>query len=257
MRIAIVSDIHSNLPAFEAVLAHGSSAGGIDAIWSLGDLVGYGPHPNECIALLRTYEHRAVTGNHDLAACGLMGTEEFNDAAAAAAEWTAEQLTPASKDFLAALQKVSAEGDFTFVHGSLRFPEWEYLLSGEQGLVQFELQRTPYSIVGHSHLPFICAERLEGPSGAPLSKAPPSTPPVLVPAGDGERIELGSERLVLNPGSVGQPRDGDPRAGYAVYDSDAATIVWCRVEYDIDATQQAMKKARLPRWLSERLSYGQ
>ena len=244
MRIAIVSDIHANLPAFEAVLRHAETSGRVDALWCLGDTVGYGPHPNECIALLRRYEHRAVAGNHDLAACGKMGTEEFNEAAASAARWTAEQLSDTAREFLQGLPMVESEGDFTLVHGSLRWPEWEYLLSSEQAQVQFELQKTPYSIVGHSHLPFVCREPASG------------GPPALLPARDGERIELGAGRLILNPGGAGQPRDGDPRAPYALYDSDARTITYHRVEYDIAATQQAMEAARLPAWLIERLIYG-
>ena len=244
VRIAILSDIHSNLPAFEAVLRHAEAAGRVDALWCLGDTVGYGPHPNECIALLRRYEHRAVAGNHDLAACGKMGTEEFNEAAASAAHWTAEQLSVTARAYLHALPLVDCEGDFTLVHGSLRWPEWEYLLSSEQAQVQFELQRTPYSIVGHSHLPFVCREWSS------------EAPPVLLPAGESQRVELGDDRMILNPGSVGQPRDGDPRASYALYDSDARAIRYHRVEYDIAATQQAMEAARLPRWLIERLSHG-
>ncbi len=243
MRVAIVSDIHANLPAFEAVLRHAEAGGRVDALWCLGDTVGYGPHPNECLALLRGYEHRTVAGNHDLAVCGKMGTEEFNEAAAAAAQWTAERLSPASKAFLEELSLVVSDGDFTLVHGSLRWPEWEYLLSTEQAQVQFELQQTPYSIVGHSHLPFVCGEG----DGAP---------PRLSPVADGARVELGAERLILNPGSVGQPRDSDPRASYAVYDSEAAAVTYHRVEYDIAATQKAMERARLPSWLIERLSYG-
>ena len=243
MRIAIVSDIHANLPAFEAVLRHAETGGRIDALWCLGDTVGYGPHPNECIALLRSYEHRAVAGNHDLAACGLMGTEDFNDAAATAARWTAEQLSREARAYLRDLPKIVSEGDFTLVHGSLRWPEWEYLLSGEQAQAQFELQQTPYSIVGHSHLPLVFEEQRGGT-------------PALRPAADGERVALDATRLILNPGGVGQPRDGDPRAGYALYDRGARLVTYHRVEYDIAATQQAMEAAGLPRWLSERLSYG-
>jgi diadenosine tetraphosphatase ApaH/serine/threonine PP2A family protein phosphatase len=255
MRIAVVSDIHANLAAFEAVLAHAGMDGRIDAVWSLGDIVGYGPHPNECVAILREHEHRSVAGNHDLAAVGLIGTEDFNEDAAAAALWTAEQLTPQAKEYLTGLPKVLVEGDVTLVHGSLRFPEWEYLLSSEQALVQFELQTTPYSIVGHSHLQFVAAERTEGPDGPPLARSSLS-PPVLEPMADGESVELSNVRLILNPGSAGQPRDGDPRVGYALYDTDGRTMTWHRVAYDIAATQQAMEKARLPRWLIERLSYG-
>ena len=241
MRIAIVSDIHSNLPSFEAVLLHAEAGGRVDALWCLGDLVGYGPHPNECIAQLRRYEHRAVAGNHDLAACGRMGTEEFNEAAAAAAQWTAGQLSDAARAYLEELPLVVTEGDFTLVHGSLRWPEWEYLLSSEQAQAHLELQQTPYGLVGHSHLTFVCEE---------------DAPPRLRPTVDGERVELGSQRLILNPGSVGQPRDGDPRAAYALYDSEARAVTYHRVEYDIGATQRAMEAARLPAWLSERLSYG-
>ena len=244
MRIAIVSDIHSNLVAFEAVLRHAEASGRVDALWCLGDIVGYGPHPNECLALLRKHEHRAVAGNHDLAACGKMGTEEFNAAAAQAARWTEEQLSKTARSYLAGLELVVSEGDFTLVHGSLRWPEWEYLLSSEQAQVQFELQRTPYSIVGHSHIPFVCEQSASG------------APPVLRPVADGERIELGAPRLILNPGSVGQPRDGDPRASYALCDSDGGVVIYHRVEYDVAATQEAMEAARLPRWLSERLSHG-
>lgn len=242
MRIAILADIHANLSALEAVLQHAESGGSLDALWCLGDTVGYGPHPNECIDLLCRYDHRAVGGNHDLAACGRMGSEEFNEAAAAAARWTDGQLTDGSRSYLQELEMIVTEGDFTLVHGSLRWPEWEYLLSGEQAQAHFELQSTPNGLVGHSHLPFVCREE--------------QVPPTLVPYTDGEAVDLGVVRLILNPGSVGQPRDSDPRAGYALYDSDAATVSFHRVEYDIAATQQAMEKAGLPSWLSERLSYG-
>ena len=244
MRIAIVSDVHANLAAFEAVLRHAEAAGPLDALWCLGDTVGYGPQPNECIALLRRYEHRVVSGNHDLAACGRMGTEEFNQAAAEAARWTAEQLSAGERSYLEELPPVVSEGDVTLVHGSLRWPEWEYLLSGEQAQAQFELQRTPHSLVGHSHLPFVCREEKDAS-------------PILRPATDGEQVELGAGRLILNPGGAGQPRDGDPRAPYAVYDGDAGVVTFFRVEYDIGATQRAMEVAGLPRWLSERLSHGQ
>jgi len=243
MRVAIVSDIHSNLAAFEAVLGHARAGGRVDALWCLGDIVGYGPFPNECIALLRTYDCRVVAGNHDLAACGRMGTEEFNGAAAQAAEWTLAQLTPQARSYLSELPLTACESDFTFVHGSLRWPEWEYLLSSEQAQAHFELQETPYGLVGHSHLPLVCHEQ-------------PPGPPALRPAADGERVALGDERLILNPGGVGQPRDGDPRAAYALLDSDARVVTYHRVEYDIAATQQAMEAARLPRWLIDRLSEG-
>ena len=240
MRVAIVSDIHSNLSALRAVLEHAAS---IDAVWCLGDTVGYGPQPNECIALLREHRGWAVAGNHDMAASGGMGVEEFNDTAAEAARWTAGELSDESVAYLKALPPIVTEGDFTMVHGSLRHPEWEYLLSTEQAQTQFELQSTPYSLVGHSHLPFVCKEQ-------------PGPPPVLATAGDGARTELTAQRLIINPGSVGQPRDSDPRAGYALYDSAAGVVTHHRVPYDIAATQSLMEAAGLPVWLIERLSYG-
>ena len=243
MRIAILADIHGNLAAFEAVLRHAEAGGRIDALWCLGDTVGYGPYPNECLALLRGYEHRAVAGNHDLAACGRMGTEEFNEAAASAIRWTVEQLSNESRAYLDGLPLVVTEGEFTLVHGSLRAPEWEYLLSSEQAEAHFERQQTPYGLVGHSHLQLVCRERRDAPPSLQLSA-------------DQDRIELGEERLILNPGSAGQPRDGDPRVGYALYDGDTATVGFHRVEYDIAATQQAMEGTSLPRRLRERLSEG-
>lgn len=238
--MAIVSDVHANLAALQAVFDH---ARAIDAVWCLGDIVGYGPQPNECIALLRERAGWAVAGNHDLAATGGMGVEEFNDAAAAAARWTAEQLTEESSAYLRALPPVVIEGDFTMVHGSLRWPEWEYLLSTEQAQAQFELQTTPYSLVGHSHLPFVFREE-------------PARPPSLERAPSGECTLLEKDRLIINPGSVGQPRDSDPRAGYALFDSESQTVTHHRVDYDIAATQAAMRAADLPVWLIERLSEG-
>ncbi len=236
MRIAIVSDIHANISALRAVLAHAEAGGDVDGLWCLGDTVGYGPHPNECIAELRSSDNRTVAGNHDLAACGKMGTEEFNEAAASAAKWTEGQLTDDARSYLEDLPMTLEEGDFTLVHGSLRWPEWEYLLSGEQAQAQFELQKTPISLVGHTHLPAVCAED-------------PAGPPTLRPAGDDERLELGDGRWIINPGSVGQPRDGDPRSSYAIYDSGDASITFSRVEYDISTTQEAMKDAGLSQWL--------
>ena len=243
MRIAIISDIHANLTAFRAVLDHAKDGGAIDGLWCLGDIVGYGPHPNECIAELRSYDNRTVAGNHDLAACGKMTTEDFNEAAASAAQWTEGQLSDDARAYLEDLPMTVEEGDFTFVHGSLRWPEWEYLLSGEQAQAQFELQKTPISLVGHTHLPAVCLEDEAGP-------------PTLRPAADGERLELGDGRWIINPGGAGQPRDGDPRASYAVYDSGNASITFSRVDYDISATQKSMEEAGLSQWLIERLAYG-
>jgi diadenosine tetraphosphatase ApaH/serine/threonine PP2A family protein phosphatase len=244
MRIAIVADIHANLAAFEAVLAHAEAQGPIDRLWCPGDIVGYGPDPGACIALVRRYPHVAVAGNHDLAAIGKISTSEFNETAARAAAWTAGQLTDEQRCYLEGLPEVARDGDFTLVHGSLRAPIWEYILSLPAAREQFRLMETPYSVIGHSHVPFIAEEPAEGA-------------PRLVLWQDGDSVALDEWRLVINPGGVGQPRDGDPRAGYALYDSEARTITLHRVEYDVAATQERMRAAGLPDSLAERLTYGQ
>jgi diadenosine tetraphosphatase ApaH/serine/threonine PP2A family protein phosphatase len=243
MPIVIVSDVHANLGALHAVLADARSRGPVAAIWATGDLVGYGAEPAEVLALLQEHHLVAVAGNHDLAACGKLGVDEFNASAAAAALWTAASLSTDHLGWLAELPQTRVERDFTLAHGSLRDPVWEYLLSGEQALVQFELQTTRYSIVGHSHLPFVFAEP---PDGVPRTR----------PMADGDETALGDTRLIINPGSVGQPRDGDPRASYVLYDESAALLTWHRIEYDIGATQQKIIAAGLPGWLADRLSTG-
>lgn len=243
MRIVILADIHSNLEAFRAVLRHAEAGGTIDRLWCLGDVVGYGPDPMACIELLRSYQHHMVMGNHDAAACGEMDTSDFNVAAARAAAWTARQLTDEGRAYLQVLPESVKDGDFTLVHGTLRVPIWEYLLSGEQARDQLDLQETPYSLVGHSHIPFV-------------TRAGTGDLPVLEYLEDGRTVVLGEGRLILNPGGVGQPRDGDPRASYALYDARASTITLHRVEYDIAETQRKMREAGLPTWLIERLSVG-
>jgi diadenosine tetraphosphatase ApaH/serine/threonine PP2A family protein phosphatase len=243
MRVAVVSDVHSNLPALEAVLRHADAAGAVDGLWCTGDIVGYGASPSEVISLLRGRAVITVAGNHDLASCGAMSTEEFNPVAEAAVEWTAEQLTPQECEWLYDLKLVETTGDWTLVHGSLRAPEWEYLLDTESASAHLALQTTPYSIVGHSHLPFFVIET-------------PDDGPVFRRVADGDAVELPAERLIGNPGSVGQPRDGDPRASYLLYDDASATITWHRIEYDVAAAQRAIVDAGLPRFLAERLAMG-
>jgi diadenosine tetraphosphatase ApaH/serine/threonine PP2A family protein phosphatase len=240
--IAILSDIHSNLDALDAVLRHAEARGQLDGIWCLGDIVGYGAEPSGVIARLRSYPLTAVAGNHDLVARGSMDTAEFNPIAAEAALWTKDTITDADRDFLAGLPLTTiAAGRFTLVHGSLAHPEWEYLLSGEQALVQFSMQTTPYSIVGHSHLQFAVEEAPD-----PLFEA----------MFDGDTVDLTGARLILNPGSAGQPRDHDPRAAYVEYDEAAAVVRFHRVEYDIAAAQRKIVAAGLDPWLAERLATG-
>ena len=242
MRALIVSDIHANLEAFQTVIDDVEGSGGFGQIWNLGDLVGYGPDPGGCIELLREYDHIGVAGNHDLAAVGRIGLEWFNTYAAAAARWTKTQLSDEHIDYLRALPLRVEVDDFTAVHGSPRDPVWEYVVSRDVATANFGHFDTLRCLVGHSHLPFIC--RL-GDAGAEFFDFPADV-----------AIGLGDIRCIVNPGSVGQPRDGLPTASYAVYDSDAGTITHHRTAYDIPATQRKMRERGLPGYLVDRLAVG-
>ena len=171
-----------------------------------------------------------------------MGVEEFNPIAAEAALWQAKQLSDDEKAWLGALPMTMTRGAFTVVHGSLREPEWEYLLDEDAARGHLKLQETPYSMVGHSHLQFVAEETAAGP--------------VFRPQHAGSSRRLGETRAIVNPGSSGQPRDGDPRAGYALYDDDASTVTWHRVEYDVKSAQNKIREAGLDVWLAERLGMG-
>lgn len=239
MRVLLLADVHSNLDALHSVMRDAEGRGPVDAVWVLGDLVGYGPDPAACLKVLREAGSVCVAGNHDAAAVGAVPIETFNDWAAAGAVWTSAQLSEDEADYLARLPvKREVEG-CTLVHGSPRDPIWEYVLGGEEVEASFELLQTPLCLVGHSHLPTMF-ER--GGDGVWLKP--------------GEPVEVSGRRLILNPGGVGQPRDGDPRSSYAVFDTSAGTITHYRVEYDIAAVQARMAEAGLPASLIERLSRG-
>ena len=242
MRVLIVSDIHSNLEAFQSVIEDAESHGGFDQIWSLGDLVGYGPDPESCIDLIRQHDSISVAGNHDLASIGKLSLEAFNTQAEAANRWTATRLTEEHVAYLSGLNMKFELDDFTAVHGSPRDPIWEYVVSVSSAVASFMHFDTYRCLVGHSHIPFICRPAEEG---ATFQGFPLDTP-----------IALGTDRLIINPGSVGQPRDGDPRASYAIYRSDAQVVTHHRVEYDIPTTQEKMRRHALPDFLVERLAYG-
>ncbi|MFQ5471753.1 MAG: metallophosphoesterase family protein [Dehalococcoidia bacterium] len=247
MRILIVSDIHANLTALDTVVRDAEQGGAIDAVWSLGDNVGYGPQPAECLSRLRELKATMIAGNHDRAATGARGIEEFNSDAAAAALWTREHLSEDDQAFLDELPEVSKPVDsFTIVHGTLRYPVWEYLYSYEAAQGHLALQETPFSFVGHTHVPLLVVEDERDPPGCELRRLD-----------DGSVTELTDDaRLVLNPGSVGQPRDGDRRASYAIYDTSQQTVAIKRVEYEFAETQKLMREAELPAWLIERLAVG-
>ena len=245
MRIAIVSDVHANLAALRAVLQDAERRQALDAAWSLGDFVGYGPQPNEVLASLRGYRLTAVSGNHDLAATGLMDTSDFNEDAAAANHWNAALLTEENATYLRALADVerSEAIEAVLCHGSLRWPAWEYVITEEAARAQFELMDRPWSFVGHTHIPLV----IEEADGGELLVARPE---------DGEAVRLGERRLILNPGGVGQPRDGDPRASYAILDTAEAIVEFHRVRYPIHETQALMQAAGLPVRLIQRLERG-
>jgi diadenosine tetraphosphatase ApaH/serine/threonine PP2A family protein phosphatase len=241
VRIGVVSDVHSNLPALEAVLG---AMGPVDGLWCLGDFVGYGPWPNECIELLRERGVVAIAGNHDLAVIGEIPTAYFNQHAAFAAYWTTQQLTPASSTFLASLEAKTVVGQVTLAHGSPRDPVWEYLLSAAGAEESFSTLSTPLCFVGHSHVPCLFSQ---APSGSTVGS-------YMEPDSTYTMSEL--ETCIANPGSVGQPRDRDPRAAYLVYDTDARCLTWQRVAYDIARVQARMHEVGLPQPLADRLDRG-
>ncbi len=243
MRIAIVSDIHSNLVALETVLA---AIGEVDALWCLGDTIGYGPRPNECIALMRQYADVAITGNHDLACLGKIDLRDFNPDARKANIWNGDQLSAENRAWLERLTPATAIDDrFIIAHGSPREPVWEYLLSPDQAVHNFELFRQQVCFVGHSHVQLGFRIR----SG--FDRCERFLPDRL------RTVALdGQSRFIINPGSVGQPRDQDPRAAYAILNTSTGIVEFNRVEYDIQKTQRQMVEARLPGALIRRLEYG-
>jgi predicted phosphodiesterase len=242
MRILVIADVHANLAAFRAVIGAAEGDGGFDRIWCLGDVVGYGADPGECIDLLNSYENVTIAGNHDLAAAGIIGIEDFNPLAAAAITWTKDHLQPQHEEWLRGLPLTHEEFDFTLVHGSLRDPVWDYLLSPSLAEINFRRQKTPYCLVGHSHMP-VAFRDSEGPiEGVVLS--------------DSTVFELDGTEFVANPGGLGQPRDGDKRSCYAMLDLDARRLEFHRVEYDVAASQARMRAAFLPAHLIERLERG-
>ena len=242
MRYLVLSDIHSNLAAFEAVLA---DAGQFDKIWCLGDVIGYGPQPNECIERLKSLPHICVAGNHDWAAIGKLDISNFNPAARQACLWTGKELTPQNAEYLRNLPTRLVQGEFTLVHGSPREPIWEYVLHPWAALASFAHFDTRFSLLGHTHVPLIFQEP-QGPNRLPQSSPPePGIP-----------ISLGDRRLIINPGAVGQPRDGDPRASFLILDTEEATLEYHRVPYPIEVTQEKMRKKDLPNSLIMRLDYG-
>jgi predicted phosphodiesterase len=241
MRVAVVSDIHSNLQALEAALAAIDDEAP-DELWCLGDLVGYGPRPNECCATIAERADVCLAGNHDLAVRGTIDLEEFGGEAAVAARWTRTVLAPDAQTFLDRLEPEGSAHGVALYHGSARDPIWEYVLSDEGALVTLELAGSQLVLVGHSHVALRVVQTGEELDGGI--------------ARGGTDLDLTGVRALLNPGSVGQPRDGDPRAAYLLLDLEAQHASFRRVEYDVKETQREMGDAGLPEILAGRLELG-
>jgi diadenosine tetraphosphatase ApaH/serine/threonine PP2A family protein phosphatase len=243
MRVAIVSDIHGNRHAFEAVL-DAIEASGAQELWCLGDLVGYGAEPDACVELARTHAAICLAGNHDLGVCGTLPLEQFSRGAALAARWTRDAITPETLEYLNRLKPAHLEESAGLFHASPRDPIWEYVLSPLQAELCLDVQEHRVCLIGHSHV------------ALSFCRAPGNTATGQTRGAD-EELDLGEGEWLVNPGSVGQPRDGDPRAAWLQLDDEAWTAVFRRTEYDIAGAAAAIRAARLPDSLAERLFYGQ
>jgi len=241
VRYLIISDIHANLVALEAVLA---DAPDFTEIWCLGDLVGYGPNPNECIERIQEHLHVCLAGNHDWAVLGKLDLRNFNTDARNANTWTRSELTSESRMYLSKLPTHMEHEGFYLAHASPREPVWEYILDASIAYTNFSHFSTLVCLVGHTHVA-IAFELDEQRQRCETIISPLSTP-----------LELGPNRMIINPGSVGQPRDGDPRASYALLDAENMTWEFHRVAYPIEITQERMRARGLPRRLIERLEMG-
>jgi predicted phosphodiesterase len=243
MRIAMLSDVHGNRPAFEAVLAAIEDAD-VEEIWCLGDLVGYGAEPDDCVALARARCDVCLAGNHDLVVTGDIPLSDFSSSAAAAARWTQETISEPALAFLRSLEPADPGREVALYHGSPRDPVWEYVLSSWQADECLDLTEARVCAVGHSH---VALWFNRGPDGKVHGE----------PARAGTERDLSEGEWLVNPGGVGQPRDGDPRAAWLLLDTGTWAATWKRVEYQIDEAAKAIEEAGLPRVLAERLYSGE
>jgi predicted phosphodiesterase len=243
MKVAVVSDIHSNRQAFEAVLEAVADSDASE-LWCLGDLVGYGADPDACVELARRHTAVCLAGNHDMAVAGELPLDDFTRGASIAAQWTREVIAPENLRFLAGLRPQGEEEAVGLYHASPRDPVWEYVLSALLAELCLDAQPHRICLIGHSHvaLSFV---RHEGTSATGE------------PCREGTELDLSSGEWLLNPGSVGQPRDGDPRAAWLLLDLDDHLASYRRTRYDVAGAADAIKVARLPNSLAERLEYGQ
>lgn len=245
MRVGVISDVHSNRHALEAVLAAVEEAG-VEQIWCLGDLVGYGAEPDACTALVRERCSTCLVGNHDLALLGALDVSTFSGSAAAAVEWTREQVSEETLEFLATLEPAASQNGIGLFHASPRDPVWEYVLSPDQAEAGLDAQEERVGLIGHSHIALFFTRTADRRRGYAQGAQ----------AGDGTEVEIGEDEWLLNPGSVGQPRDGDPRAAWLELDTERWLARYHRVAYDIKGAAAAIRAAGLPELLAERLEVG-
>jgi diadenosine tetraphosphatase ApaH/serine/threonine PP2A family protein phosphatase len=243
MRCLILSDVHSNYDALEAVLA---TAPPHDVIWCLGDIVGYGPEPERCMDRVLQPATLSIAGNHDWAVVGKLDLADFNADAREANLWNRRQLDGPHLDSLRELPTTVTPEGFTLAHGSPRYPIWEYITGPSVALPNFSYFETQVCLVGHTHVPVVF-RLVERDSSRYCEVERPRY---------NEAFPLGEQRLIINPGSVGQPRDGDPRAAFALLDTTAREFTFLRVPYAVESTQRKMEAAGLPRRLILRLAYG-
>lgn len=241
MRYLVISDIHANSYALEAVLT--AAEGKWEALICLGDIVGYGPHPNRCIARLADLDALCVPGNHDWAVLGRLPLGYFNDHARAALEWTRPRLKAEARDFLSKLKPVRIEGDLSLFHGALTGPITDYILSSDDAAENFALLESRIGLFGHSHHRFSFSQ---SDTGAIVTH----------PVSAKQKLDLKQRRYLLNPGSTGQPREGDPRACYALLDTRRGIWQFKKIAYSVEAVQREMQRYGLPRYLIDRLAEG-
>jgi diadenosine tetraphosphatase ApaH/serine/threonine PP2A family protein phosphatase len=246
LRIAAITDIHANLPALEAVLEATEEAG-VEEVWCLGDVVGYGVEPDACAELVRERCQVCLVGNHDLAVLGALDIASFSEAAAAAVEWTRDNIGESALEFLRELEPRGERGDVSLFHASPLDPVWEYVLSGEQANAGMDASPQRIGLIGHSHVALFFCRPDKGKEDETRGAQ----------ASDGALLDLRSGDWLINPGSVGQPRDGDPRAAWLEFDSEAESACFHRVPYDIERAANPILEAGLPSRLADRLHTGQ
>jgi diadenosine tetraphosphatase ApaH/serine/threonine PP2A family protein phosphatase len=250
VRVAVITDIHANLPALEAVLEAIDGAG-IEEIWCLGDVLGYGAEPDECAELVRERCAVCLVGNHDLAVFGVLDVAAFSEAAAEAVAWTRDNV---SEDSLATLRELEPAGEregIGLFHASPRDPVWEYVLSAEQADACLDAQATRIGLIGHSHVSLYFTRPGDNDEGEGEGEEIRGSQ-----ASDDTLLDLGTGRWLINPGSVGQPRDGDPRAAWLELDTGEQSARFHRTRYDVDRAAASIVAAGLPRRLADRLQVG-